>query len=340
MIAGKRKKVYNITEVDYMKTKNYLIIVGVFLVTIITLSIILITRPNVENPDENISDELREVLKTFECRLSSDKSYYIIYGLKNYENRRDEIRIPSSIDDIPVKKLLDEKTLNFIYLKNVKKIYIPETITYIGTSDKDNGLANKAFLSSTGINEIIVDENNPVYSSDNGILYNKDKTILIRYPISKVSDDNLVINFIDSVTEIYSYAFAMNNALLTVNFSEKITKIGSGAFYKCSNLVNINFNKQNNIKTIQAYAFEDCRSLIDVTIANGVESLGSSSFRGCINLYEIYLPKSLHDYGSHIFTGANNLEKVYTEADNIDFLKGIIDDLSLNKNAVIVEKEN
>lgn len=323
-----------------MKTKNYLIVVGVFLITIITLSIILITRPNVENPEENISDELREVRKTFECRLSADKSYYIIYGLKDYETRRDEVRIPSEIDDIPVTKLLDEKTLNFIYFKNVKKVYIPETITYIGTSDKDNSLANKAFLSSTGINEIIVDENNTVYSSDNGILYNKDKTILIRYPISKVSEDNLVINFIDSVTEIYSYAFAMNNALLTVNFSENITKIGSGAFYKCSNLVNINFNNQNNIKTIQAYAFEDCRALIDVSISEGVESLGSSVFRGCSNLYKIYLPSSIKEYGSHIFTGANNLSKVYTDADNINHLLEIIDDLSLNKNAEIVKKEN
>lgn len=320
-----------------MKTKNYLIIIGVFLVTILTLSIILISRPTVDNPEENISEELREVRKTFDCRLSDDKTYYIIHGLKNYETRREEIRIPEKIDNLPVKKLIDNKTLNFIYLKNVKKIYIPSTITYIGTSDKDNNIANKAFLSSTGLNEIIVDENNEVFSSDNGILYNKDKSIIIRYPIAKVDDNDLTINFISTVREIYSYAFAMNTALLTVNFSENITKIGSGAFYKCDNLRNLNFNINNNITVIQAYAFEDCRNLTNVNLPKGVEELGSSCFRGCINLFTIYLPNTIKQFGSHIFTGANGLNKITTDEGNMDFIKENSNNLSLNKNVIIEE---
>lgn len=320
-----------------MKTKNYLIIIGVFLVTILTLSIILISKPTVDNPEENISEELREVRKTFDCRLSDDKTYYIIHGLKNYETRREEIRIPEKIDNLPVKKLIDDKTLNFIYLKNVKKIYIPSTITYIGTSDKDNNIANKAFLSSTGLNEIIVDENNEVFSSDNGILYNKDKSIIIRYPIAKVDDNDLTINFISTVREIYSYAFAMNTALLTVNFSENITKIGSGAFYKCDNLRNLNFNINNNITVIQAYAFEDCRNLTNVNLPKGVEELGSSCFRGCINLFTIYLPNTIKQFGSHIFTGANGLNKITTDEGNMGFIKENSNNLSLNKNVIIEE---
>ena len=320
-----------------MKTKKYLIIVGVFLVTILTLSIILITRPNVDDPEENISEELREVRKTFDCRLSDDKTYYIIHGLKNYETRREEIKIPEKIDNLPVKKLIDDKTLNFIYFKNVKKIYIPSTIIYIGTSDKDTSIANKAFLSATGLNEIIVDENNEVFSSDNGILYNKDKTILIRYPIAKVDDNDLTVNFITSVKEIYSYAFAMNTALLTVNFNENITKIGSGAFYKCDNLRNLNFNKNNNIKVIQAYAFEDCRNLTNVNLPKGLEELGSSSFRGCINLFTIYLPNSINEFGNHIFTGANGLTKITTDEGNKAFIEEKSSNLSLNKNVIIEE---
>ena len=68
--------------------------------------------------------------------------------------------------------------------------------------------------------------------------------------IAKVDDNDLTINFISTVREIYSYAFAMNTALLTVNFSENITKIGSGAFYKCDNLRNLNFNINNNISLL------------------------------------------------------------------------------------------
>ena len=147
-----------------MKTKNYLFIVGIFLVTIITLSIIIALRPDENTGDEEISEELRAVRQTFVCELSEDKTHYIILGLKNPEQRYDEIVFPSKIDDLPVSKIIDKKNQNFIDFKNVKKVFIPDSITYIGTDEKDNSIANRPFLQSTNLNEIVVDENNPVYA--------------------------------------------------------------------------------------------------------------------------------------------------------------------------------
>lgn len=321
-----------------MKTKNYLFIVGIFLVTIITLSIIIALRPDENTGDEEISEELRAVRQTFVCELSEDKTHYIIFGLKNPEQRYDEIVFPSKIDDLPVSKIIDKKNQNFIDFKNVKKVFIPDSITYIGTDEKDNSIANRPFLQSTNLNEIVVDENNPVYASENGILYNKDKSILIRYPISRVEDEGtLSYSFNDNVTEIYNYAFANNLALLNISFNENITKIGSAAFYKCRNLRNVSFDENSNISVIMAYAFEDCQNIIKIDLPNGVTSIGSSAFRGCINLISIYIPSSVTSFGSHIFTGDYNLKTVFTDSENIEVLnkKEILDKLSLNKNAEI-----
>lgn len=326
-----------------MKSKNYLFIVGIFLVTILTLSIIIITRPDNETGDEKISEELRLVKQTFICELSEDKTHYVIFGLKDPEKRYDEIHIPSKIDDLPVSKIVDKKNQNFIDFKNVKKVYIPDSIIYIGTDEKDSSLANRPFLQATNLNEIIVDENNPIYSSDNGILYNKEKTIIIRYPISKVEDEGiLTYTPIASVTEIFSYAFANNLALINFVFTENITKIGSAAFYKCRNLRNITFSEESKLTNIMAYAFEDCQNIVRLELPKGVTNIGSSAFRGCINLISIYIPDSVTTFGSHIFTGDNKLEVVYTESENVDFLTSeeINKLLSLNKKARIESVSN
>ena len=73
-------------------------------------------------------------------------------------------------------------------------IVIPTSVTSIG---------DYAFRGCSSLKEIVVDEKNPAYTSQDGVLYNKDKTELICCPGGKTGD--LVIP--TSVTKIGSSAF-------------------------------------------------------------------------------------------------------------------------------------
>ena len=74
---------------------------------------------------------------------------------------------------------------------------------------------------------------NSAYSSEGGILYNKDKTTLIRCPGSKTGSVTLPT----SVTTVEDSAFRSCNNLTNVTIPTSVTNIGSFAFRECGSLV-------------------------------------------------------------------------------------------------------
>jgi hypothetical protein len=88
-------------------------------------------------------------------------------------------------------------------------ITIPNSVTSIG---------DYAFIGCIGISIIQVDNNNPNYSSNDGILYNKDKTILIQCPAGKSGS----LTIPNSVTSIGSVAFSNCTGLISINVVSQI----------------------------------------------------------------------------------------------------------------------
>ena len=82
------------------------------------------------------------------------------------------------------------------------------------------------FDGCTGLTSIVVDASNPVYSSQDGVLYNKAKTMLIQYPGGK--SGGFIIP--GSVTSIGDYAFYGCTGLTSVTIPDSVTSIGDGAF--------------------------------------------------------------------------------------------------------------
>ena len=123
---------------------------------------------------------------------------------------------------------------------NVTSVTIPSSITSINMST----LASCSSLSSININE-----ENKIYSSDNGVLYNKDKTNLIFYPKNKALN-NFIIP--DSVTSIEIGAFSGCTSLNSIIIPNSVTSIAETAFGGCTNLKNI-YIESNNI-TLGEYA--------------------------------------------------------------------------------------
>ncbi len=80
-----------------------------------------------------------------------------------------------------------------------------------------------AFTHLTGIT---VDPDNSVYSSEDGILYNKDKTELLRYPGGRTTKSFIVP---DSVNSIHYGAFLSDN-LTEITIPSGVTSVGDYAF--------------------------------------------------------------------------------------------------------------
>ena len=101
----------------------------------------------------------------------------------------------------------------------------------IGKLTKITSIGNEAFYRCNNLTSIVVEEEgNANYKSTNGILYSKDGTTLIQYPIGK-KDTSFTIP--DSVTTIGDYAFYNCESLTSVVIPDSVTTIGSFAFFDC-----------------------------------------------------------------------------------------------------------
>lgn len=129
-------------------------------------------------------------------------------------------------------------------------ITIPDSVTWIGVG---------AFGGCSSLENIEVGSGNTVYSDINGVLYNKDKTLLIRYPEGK-REENYIIP--DGVTSIGDSAFSGCNTFINIIIPDSVTNIYSDAFRGCKTLRSINIPK--NAQHIGKYAFSSCSSLTDV----------------------------------------------------------------------------
>jgi BspA type Leucine rich repeat region (6 copies) len=106
---------------------------------------------------------------------------------------------------------------------------IPDSVTSIG---------DFAFVDCFSLTNITVAADNPTYSSLNGVLFDKNQTTLIQYPIGSVATGYVIPN---NVTSIGGYAFYDCTNLTSVTFPDSITSIGDFAFEYCTSLTNLTF---------------------------------------------------------------------------------------------------
>ena len=100
-------------------------------------------------------------------------------------------------------------------------VNIPARLTYMG---------EYVFDGCTSLTQINVDEANTAYCSENGVLFNKEKTTLLCYPAGKPETDYTIPS---SVTVIGVNAFSNCVALTTLTIPAGVTTIESYAFYDC-----------------------------------------------------------------------------------------------------------
>lgn len=175
------------------------------------------------------------------------------------------------------------------------------------------------------VKNIEIPEDNKFYCSVDGVVFSKDKKILIGYPGSRegsydipegteiiwreaFSECNLsAVSIPDSVTDIQSYAFAWCNNLASVKFGKGIINFShfmrTSIFSACKNLRSIEI--PSYINTVCGDMFRSC-PLGKVILHEGIHEIKSSAFDNC-NIDDITLPTSLKWIESGNFSNTNTV---------------------------------
>ena len=150
---------------------------------------------------------------------------------------------------------------------------------------------------------IIVHPDNPVYSSNDGILYDKNQKKLIFCPRGKSS-----VSILNSVTVIDNGAFEDCKNLTTVIIPDSVEIINSAAFSNCKNLSEISI--PNMVTAINSRGFAYCDNLVSVTFGNSLVTIGYEAFNMC-NIYpDLIIPNSVTEIFEYAFHGNSELKSV------------------------------
>ncbi len=155
----------------------------------------------------------------------------------------------------------------------------------------------------------IADPKNNYYSNDEfGVLFNKDKSSLLKYPADSTAAEYTIP---DSVTSIETDAFSDCTNLQNIFIPDSVTSIG-GAFSWCTGLTSITLPE--GIKKISRSTFMECTNLKSVIIPDGVTEIGWSAFFNCTNLRYVHIPSSV----TYIEEGILDRTSAYICSDTAD----------------------
>ena len=248
----------------------------------------------------------------FEYAILDDGTAEII----GYTGSATDLTIPSTLDGYTVTSIGDWA---FYWCTSLIGVTIPDSVTNIGDYAfyKCTNLTNVTIPNSVtsigesavsyciSLTEINVDSENINYSSQDGALYNKDKTILIQYPAGNSRTSFIIPN---SVTSISWVAFYSCISLTSVTIPNSVTSIGSSAFESCINLTSVTI--PDSVTSIGGSAFCNCASLTSVTIGNSVKSIGNYAFCNCASLTSVTIPDSVTSISRYAFFGCTSLTSV------------------------------
>ncbi len=169
------------------------------------------------------------------------------------------IELPESV--------LKIETRAFEYNKKIEKINIGPNVNYI----------DPLFKFANYVGTVTIDENNKYYTVEDNVLYNKDKTKIIKV-LYEIDGKYTVKN---SVTNLGSYSFYNQNKMTEIELPEGLKTIENYPFSICNNLTSIYI--PSSVETILSLAFADANNLQQIQIdkvAGSIEGSPWGAIRG------------------------------------------------------------
>ena len=217
---------------------------------------------------------------------------------------------------------------------SLTSITIPDSVISMGVYDVYDDSMHKieslTFDGCTSLTEINVGNENANYSSENGVLFNKEKTTLKCYPAGKTETEYSIP---DSVTSIGGYAFDGCTSLTSITIPDSVTSIGFWAFIDCVSLTSITI--PDNVTRICYGAFSDTAYYNDklnwengilyignhlieakddisgsISIKQGTKLIADSAFEDCKLIESVMIPNSVTEIGRSAFYMCVSLKNI------------------------------
>ena len=219
-------------------------------------------------------------------------------------------KIPDGVEIVGQAAFAQVNGLTAIELNEVKKLEK-------GAFDKQTKLRNVrlgssvdtieegAFGGNQNLTAFDVDPLNPNYTSDDGVIYNADKTELVLFPGGKGGE----YTTLPTTTKIRRRAFYYNNVLAKVNFNKDLEVIDGDAFQATTELKNITFEAPARVKSIGTFAFQGS-GLTELNIPASLQTVDWSAF-GFSKLKKITVAdgSQLQFINKEAFNGCKDLEE-------------------------------
>jgi DNA modification methylase len=183
---------------------------------------------------------------------------------------------------------------------SLKKVNIPKNVKFMG---------NNPFA---GCPNIEVINESPYFNLVDGILYNRDFTRLIYYPISK-KDDRYEIK--EGCRILGKHSFYLCDNLKEVVIPSSIIKLENNPFSGCNQITLNNKSSYYHVEDSVIYD-RDYSSVIgclnsidtDCLVLKDVKRICRNSFWNCKGIRKIVFPKTLEDIGYNPFVSCSNIE--------------------------------
>ena len=177
-----------------------------------------------------------------------------------------------------------------------------DNFAYIDTSDGINPLATINTLEIITLNNT-----NPYFKLDDGVLTNSKGNRLYYYLRSK-QDEHYTLN--EAIDTITPQAFARNQHLQYLTCNTKLNFIDKMAFLDCSSLITIQGGEA--LSTIGSKAFANCQALTHMPLLlSVVNSVDDYAFKNCTSLKNEVFPSTLKHLGQGAFEGCTALKRVF-----------------------------
>lgn len=194
-------------------------------------------------------------------------NFYNVTGIDNYafSSCYDllSVTLPNSIESIGFCAFEDCNKLTTITIpQNVKDIY------------------SNCFRGCASLETIFVDNENEAFTSEDGVLFDKEKTRILTYPAGKTGD-YVIPNTVTNIDK----AFQTCSKLTGIVIPSSVTTITSKTFEYCSSLTNIALPQ--GVTAIESEAFYNCDGIQTLTLPNSLKSIGEKAFLWCSSLQTV-----------------------------------------------------
>ena len=202
---------------------------------------------------------------------------------------------------------------------------------FIGANVKD--LEYNCFYYCTRLKAIFVDENNPYYTSVDGVLYSRDMTQIILHPIRNAEyratlakgyaapvDERACATFLAEYKKLFpdvdDEVREKVGAAAVYTVPDTVTDIAPFCFSYCDKLTHVNLPE--GLKTIGQMSFFKCAFLEEISLPDGLERIGADGLSYCEKIRYIFVPVSVSFIGHHAFFGCLGVDAIYLGAADED----------------------